>query len=81
MLSFRASEEEIARVKELAAKVIEQNPFATEADVLRNLVGLDNRLKITKEMRARLLPVTPSNTIKDRDEPEHIRPVRAGKDQ
>lgn len=54
MISVRASEEEIARVKALAAEVIKIYPYVKEADVLRELLGLIDTGIITKEMRAKL---------------------------
>jgi hypothetical protein len=51
MLSFRANEEEIARIKEFAKGLIEKYPYMKEADVLRELVGLVDTGVITPEMR------------------------------
>jgi predicted transcriptional regulator len=51
MLSVRASDEEKARVKRLAAAIIKANPYVTEADVLRELIGLVDTGLITDEMR------------------------------
>jgi hypothetical protein len=54
MLSVRASEEEIQRVKDLAAELMEKNQYITEADVLRELIGLEDTGLITPTMRKRL---------------------------
>lgn len=54
MLSVRASDEEKARVKKLAEAIIKQNPYVTEADVLRELIGLVNTGLVTDEMRRSL---------------------------
>jgi len=54
MLSVRASDEEVARVKRLAAAIIKSNPYMKEADVLRELIGLENTGLITNEMRRSL---------------------------
>jgi predicted transcriptional regulator len=54
MLSVRASDEEKTRVKKLAEAIIKQNPYVTEADVLRELIGLVNTGLITDEMRRSL---------------------------
>jgi hypothetical protein len=54
MISVRASEEEIARVKTLAHELIKTNKYLKEADVLRELLSLIDTGLITKEMRRRL---------------------------
>lgn len=54
MLSVRASEEEIARVKRFAAELIKKNRYLKEADILRELIGLEDTGLITPEMRRRL---------------------------
>lgn len=63
MVSFRASEEEVRRIKELSAELIGRNPYLKEADILRELVGLENTGIITKEMRQKLLPVKPGDEL------------------
>lgn len=55
MLSVRASEEEVARVKKFAAELIKKNRYLKEADILRELIGLEDTGIITQEMRKRLL--------------------------
>lgn len=54
MLSVRASDEEVQRVRDLAAVLINKNPYLTEADVLRELIGLEDTGLITPAMRKRL---------------------------
>jgi hypothetical protein len=54
MISVRASEEEIRRVKDLAAALIEKNPHLKEANILRELLGLVDSGLITREMRWKL---------------------------
>lgn len=44
MVSFRASEEEIQRIKTLSAELIKSNQYLRESDILRELVGLENTL-------------------------------------
>lgn len=66
MLSFRVSDEELARVKGVAAKVKEKHRFVEEADVLRELLGLEDNGLITKELRKQLLP-PPTHKVKDDD--------------
>ena len=51
MLSVRVSEEELERVKALADKLIRKHRYLKEADVIRELIGLENTGLITKEMR------------------------------
>jgi len=73
MLSVRASEEEIARVKEFAAVLIKKNRYLTEADILRELIGLENTGLITPEMRRRLRPAQyPEPVIARITDNEHI---------
>jgi hypothetical protein len=59
MLSVRVSDEEMARVKEVAARVKAKNRFVEEADVIRELLGLENNGLITAELRRMLLPLPP----------------------
>ena len=63
MLSFRASEDEVQRIKKLSAELIEKNRYLTEADVLRELVGLENTGLITPAMRASLLRIQPGDEL------------------
>jgi hypothetical protein len=56
MLSVRVSEEELGRVKKVTALVKKQNKFVEEADVIRELIGLENSGIITPQMRLGLLP-------------------------
>jgi len=58
MLSFRVSEEELARVKAVAAEVKKKNRYVQESDVLRELLGLENTGIITPKLRAKLAPPT-----------------------
>ena len=55
MLSVRASEEEWERVKNFCQRVIRHHPYMTEADVLRELIGLIDTGLITPRMRLELL--------------------------
>lgn len=54
MVSFRASDDEIARIKSLTAELQKKHPYVKEADVLRELVGLIDTGIITIDMRKRL---------------------------
>lgn len=56
MLSFRASDEEIARFKNLVVEVQKIHPLAKDSDVLRDLVGLTNHKLVTSKLRTMLLP-------------------------
>lgn len=55
MVSFRASDDEIARIKALTADIQKRHPYVKEADVLRELVGLVDTGIITAGLRKRLL--------------------------
>lgn len=63
MVSFRASEEEIQRIKALCAELIEQNRYLKESDILRELVGLENSGLITDATRRKLLPILPGDDL------------------
>jgi hypothetical protein len=63
MLSVRASDEEIERVKKLAAELIRTHRYLKEADVIRELIGLEDTGLITPEMRRRLLSHSDSNNL------------------
>jgi len=63
MVSFRASEEEIQRLKALCAELIEQNRYLKESDILRELVGLENSGLITDATRQKLLPIAPGDDL------------------
>lgn len=54
MVSFRASDDEIARIKLLTAELQKKHPYVKEADVLRELVGLIDTGIITIDMRKKL---------------------------
>lgn len=62
MLSVRASEEEVRIVKQFAAEIRKTNRYAKEADVLRELIGLEDTGLITPTMRKRLLALLRENT-------------------
>jgi hypothetical protein len=55
MLSVRASDEEVERFRRFAKRVIKHHPYMTEADVLRELIGLIDTGLITPRMRLELL--------------------------
>jgi predicted DNA-binding protein len=63
MLSVRASDEEIERVKMLATELIRTHRYLKEADVIRELIGLEDTGLITPEMRRRLLSQPPPANI------------------
>lgn len=65
MLSVRASEEEIGRVKKLAAELMRKHRYLKESDVIRELIGLEDTGLITNEMRKKLLgkPVDDTDVI------------------
>lgn len=68
MISVRATLEEKKRVSAFAAEIIRANRYVTEADVLRELIGIEDTGLITPEMRKRLLPNRPD----DHDTPTHV---------
>jgi hypothetical protein len=69
MLSVRASEEEIGRVKELAAELMAKHRYLKEADVIRELIGFENTGLITPEMRQRLSGPIELEKVADMAEP------------
>ncbi len=73
MISVRASEEEIARVKLFAKGLISKYPYMKEADVLRELLSLVDTGVITEEMR-RSLSISNGENFNDNrsTEPEII---------
>lgn len=54
MVSVRATPEEKQRIKAFVAEIKQTNPYLTEADVLRELIGLEDTGLITAAMRKRL---------------------------
>lgn len=61
MISVRASEEEIVKVKALVRKLKTAHRYLKEADVLRELIGLENTGLITSEMRSQLSASEPGH--------------------
>jgi hypothetical protein len=55
MISVRATPYEKRTVKAFAAEIIKTNRYLKEADVLRELIGLEDTGLITPEMRRRLI--------------------------
>lgn len=56
MLSVRVSDDEIDRIKKLSLDLIQKHKYLKEADVLRELIGLEDTGLITSQMRRTLLP-------------------------